>query len=89
MTIEDGNLSFGEPPEPPKTETVTDTAIDLLLALLAKGPRPSTELRAEIEAAGISWTTAVRAKQRLGIVAKRVDNRWYWSLPARESENSS
>jgi len=84
LTIGDRGVIFGKAPEPPKHETAQDKAADLLLALLGSGPVPSTDLKEEIEGAGVSWFAAQRAKERLGIVAVKQGGRWLWSLPALE-----
>jgi len=86
MVINDKGVTFGDAPEPPRTETQQDKAADILKALLRKGPRRSTELQDEIEAAGVSWDAAKRAKARMGIVAKRKHNVWWWGLGADGEE---
>lgn len=73
-----------------RSETIVDVVGDLLLGILASGPRYVTELQTEIEDAGHSWAAARRAQKALGIVAvrqassgaKRGAGRWVWSLPA-------
>jgi hypothetical protein len=79
------HLAFGEAPEAPRQETQLDKAIDLLMALLANGPVASVDLRDEAEGAGLGWNTLKRAKDKMGVVAKRdgKSNRWTWALPAR------
>lgn len=85
---EDGALTFGQAPQEPHTETVIDKAVDLLMSLLSDHPVPSVDLEVEMDQAGISWISAKRAKQKLGIVSvKKNDGKWYWSLPAREEYN--
>jgi len=83
--IGDGGVSFGDPPVAPRQETQLDRAMDLLRALLVKGPRPSSEIEDECQGAGLSWDTMKRAKDKLGVVAKRDGKagRWSWGLPAR------
>lgn len=81
MTITDKGIIFGEAPEPPKVETQTGKAEDLLLALLAKEPKDAEYIRGETEGAGISWNTVCIAKKNLGIVSKKVGNKWKWGLP--------
>ncbi|HUW14576.1 MAG TPA: AAA family ATPase [Anaerolineae bacterium] len=82
--ISEIGVGFGEAPEPPRIETQLDKSCDLLLALLADGPLPANDLFEEGEGAGLSKITLKRAKKKLGIVALRQDNRWLWSLPARD-----
>lgn len=81
--FDDEGLHFGDAPETPKQETQVDRACDLLMVLLAKEPRLSTEIEEEARGAGISWPTMNRAKSRLGIVAGRKENRWLWGLPTK------
>jgi len=78
--FDEEGLHFGDAPEPPRQETQVDKACDLLQALLAKGPIYSTEIEEEARGAGISQKTMKRAKDRLGIVAVRRENRWLWGL---------
>ena len=83
--ITDAGVHFGEAPQEPKAETQLDKATDLLKALLAREPVPSTRLQEEAEGAGVAWTTLKRAKEILGVVAVRdgKTGRWSWALPAR------
>jgi len=82
--ISEEGLAFGDPPQEPHTETQLDRASDLLLSVLAHGPVSANDVYAEGEGAAISKVTLKRAKKKLGIVALRQDNRWLWSLPARD-----
>jgi hypothetical protein len=86
VVIGDTGVSFGAAPKAPHTETLADKAADLLLALLADEPVRSTELENEFKQAGISWRTANDAKKKLGIVAVKNGEYWYWSLPAKGHE---
>jgi putative DNA primase/helicase len=67
-------------------------AEDFLRSSLADGPKPTKDIEAEAQGAGISWRTVCRAKHDVGIKAKAIAtprdggdgppiNRWYWSLP--------
>ncbi len=87
LRITDTGLTFDAPPQAPKAETQVDRAIDLLKALLATGPVLSAELEQEARGAGISWDTLKRAKDKLGIVARK-DGKggWSWALPHRGQE---
>jgi hypothetical protein len=78
-------LVFGDAPEPPRQETQVDRAIELLQTILNDGPVASTVLKGEADGAAISWNTMKRAKAKLGVVAKRESNRWFWALPARKA----
>ncbi len=84
FTIDDAGLHFCVAPQPAKKETQTDKAKELLLTLLDCGPVAVTEIEQEMKGAGISWRTAVRAKDELNIIARRIQNRWVWALPHKE-----
>lgn len=85
FTIGDAGLTFCDAPMKPRREILQDRAADLLRALLRKGPKRATELREEIESAGLSWDAAKRAKKALDIVASRSGGVWFWGLPTHES----
>jgi putative DNA primase/helicase len=67
--------------------SVKEEAADWLQALLAEGPMAAREIQAQTEAAGLSWATVRRAKDRLGIQPQRQSEggdgsgKWVWSLP--------
>ena len=65
-------------------------AENFLTELLAEGPVPAKQVRADVEAAALSWSTVKRAKARLGIKAEKdgMDGGWSWSLPRRGSNLS-
>jgi hypothetical protein len=88
VTWDNNSLLFGDSPEPPKVETIADKAADLLMALLRAEPMRATELQSEVEQAGMSWRSAQRAKEKLGIVSVKRDDGWYWSMPARDEDGS-
>lgn len=68
--------------------TERDEAADFLRAELADGPQPVKAIKREAADAGIAWRTVERAKQALGVEAKRVSSgnegrgRWEWELPS-------
>lgn len=67
-----------------------DEAREFLLAELADGPRPSTEVLAEAGKNGISKRTLERAKQALGIKAAKEpvrDGAWCLRLPQSKAAN--
>jgi hypothetical protein len=82
LHIGDDGLTFDDAPQAPKAETQIDKAKDLLKALLDSGPLPSVDLETEARGAGISWDTMKRAKDALGVVARRDGKagKWYWAL---------
>jgi putative DNA primase/helicase len=62
-------------------------AKEFLEELLAEGPVPSTQVQADAEAFGLSWSTVKRAKARLKIKAQKsgLKDGWLWSLSRRGS----
>lgn len=86
LTIEDGVIKFGLSPEAPKVETIADKAVDLLMALLADEPMEASKIEDEFKQVGISWRSATRAKEKLGISSIRKNGIWIWSLPPREEK---
>jgi putative DNA primase/helicase len=85
LSIDGEGVTFCDAPQEPHTETLQERAADLLLMLLASGPMPSTDIRNEVEEAGLSWHAAKRAKKQLGIIASKPDGVWHWSLPAKDT----
>lgn len=85
LTIDDDGVHFGAAPESPRDETMVDKAADLLLALLQAGPIRATQVYEEGKQASFSESAIRRAQKRLGVVARKTGNVWYWALPARES----
>lgn len=83
FTIGDHGINFGEAPEAPKKETAVDRAAELLYTLLAAQPMESKEIEEQAKGAGISHRSIYEAKKRLGIVAIRKENVWFWSFPPR------
>jgi hypothetical protein len=65
--------------------TASSEAEDFLRELLANGPVAAKQIRANAEAAGLSWSTIKRAKSRLGIKAEKagMDGAWSWAMPRR------
>jgi putative DNA primase/helicase len=65
-----------------------DEAAEWLQELLAKGPMAARDVQAQTEAAGLSWATVRRAKDRLGIKPERLSEggdgagKWVWALPS-------
>jgi hypothetical protein len=62
--------------------TARDEAQDLLRGILASGSVPTKDIQAEAKAAGLSWATIRRAKDRIGVRAAKTgpDGCWVWSL---------
>lgn len=84
VTVNEAGVKFVAAPEPPKVETKVSQAVDLLMALLQKGPLSADEVVKEFNDAGISVPTMNRAKSKLGVISGRNKNGWFWSLPAKE-----
>jgi putative DNA primase/helicase len=61
--------------------TGRDEAVAFLRDLLADGPVPAKQGKTEADEAGIASRTLDRARKTLGVVAKRSDGTWSWSLP--------
>ena len=75
-----GNV-FSEAGRP---DTQLQAAKDALASALADGPRPQQEIMRRMRDAGISESTAKKAKAQLGIVSKKQGLLWFWSLPDAE-----
>ena len=60
-----------------------DDAMQWLASELDIGPVQTTELQKHAKQAGHSWATVRRAKDNLGVVAKKqpITGQWQWSLP--------
>ena len=86
LEITDTGIFFKAAPEPPNLKKEIDRAQDFLTELLEKGPVPSTEVLKAIESAGFSKKTTDRAKKQLGVLSKRKNDQWYWSLPERRQQ---
>jgi len=85
IAISEAGIEFGDSPEQPKTPSVIDRAVDLLLALLQSEPQPADLIYSEFNGAGISVPTLKRAKSKLGIVSTKKADGWYWGLPGCEN----
>jgi putative DNA primase/helicase len=58
-------------------------AEEFLTDVLAGGPVPQKDVKADAEGAGLSWATVRRAKDRLGIKPHKsgMDGPWVWARP--------
>jgi hypothetical protein len=61
----------------------SEEAETFLRELLAEGPVPAKQVKADADSVGLSWATVRRAKDRLGIKPHKdgMDGGWLWSLP--------
>lgn len=77
-------LHFGPPPQPPPSRSSQqDRAAAFLQDLLAGGPVPARQVKAEGQAADLSGPTLDRAKRQLGIIPRKSAQAWYWQLPPK------
>ena len=81
MRITGEGVRFCEAPRVPERVSALDRAVQALLSILASGPVPAQEIRDRLEGLSIAWRTAKRAKERIGVVSRRMDDTWHWSLP--------
>lgn len=67
----------------PEERREIEDAQSFLRDLLADGPIPSKQIRADAEGAGYSWRTIQRAQKALGIdaVKEGMKGGWVWKLP--------
>jgi|GEM_PF-440855 hypothetical protein len=80
---------LSEPTEASGDElSATEDAVSFLRSLLEDGPMPAKTIRAEAEGAGYAWATIRRAKDRLGVEARKQGGSfggkgavWVWLLP--------
>lgn len=82
--------SVGELLAPPKTNKPDAVGIakDFLQDELANAPLPVDQVQAAAKAAGISWSSVLRAKNTMLITSERVANGWTWTLlSAKENGN--
>jgi RecA-family ATPase len=82
--------SVGELLAPPKANKpdAVGVAKDFLQDELANAPLPVDQLQAAAKAAGISWSSVLRAKNTMLITSERVANGWTWTLlSAKENGN--
>ncbi len=81
MRITGQGVHFCEAPRPPERISALDRTIQVLLVLLADGPKPAPEIRDHLDGLSIAWRTAQRAKEKMGIISIRTRDTWQWSLP--------
>lgn len=76
-------VSADELVAPREEHGVLARATELLRDVMKDGPVLASEAHAALEANGVSQRTEARAKEKLGIVAKRegVKGKWWWYTP--------
>ena len=67
----------------------TEKAAYLIRALLKDGKVLSNEMYQRLKEEGISHRTAEKTRLSMGVICRRVMNRWYWSLPDAAGEEGS
>lgn len=85
---DDGSIAFCEAPTPPHNETQLGRAMDIMRAFLQGHPRMANDVFEELRQAGISEATGKRANKKMGIVATKHKDGWWWSLPVRPSDEA-
>jgi hypothetical protein len=73
--------------ESPEAASELAAAEVWLRDVLAEGPVPSRDVRAQAKEAGLAWRTVRRAQASLGVRATRIGGlgaagTWYWEMPA-------
>ncbi len=75
------------PPKPNKQDAV-GVAKGFLTDELAAGSLAVDEIQAAAKAAGISWSSVLRAKSTMLIMSEKVGSGWTWTLlTAKENSN--
>jgi len=65
----------------PKPESQLNKAKWVLETLLQDGEVATTEVQAKGAEQGISFKTLERAKEALGVISIKRNNKWYWQMP--------
>jgi hypothetical protein len=89
-TLTDSGPAWGNAPEPAQPRRVSDDAIDWLRGAMSGGLRPSDEVWAEAQLAGIGRNAFHAAKKALGVQSNREggrDGKWFLILEAEEPEH--
>ena len=58
-----------------------ELAVDYMKSILAHGPVEATVVEQQLIEYGISQRTIKTAKKTIGVMSRRVENKWFWSLP--------
>ena len=67
-------------PADEEARTAREEAADFLRESLADGPVPVKELKKEAKDLGIAEHTLIRAKKRLGVKSRKLEEHWVWEL---------
>jgi len=83
MEMEAHSVQSGSGPKSrvPSFPSKTEKAVYLIRAYLKDGKVLSNEMYRRLKEDGISHKTAEKARISMGVVCRRVMNRWYWALP--------
>jgi putative DNA primase/helicase len=81
VTADEAMAPQGDPEE----RSALEEAKEFLTKLLADGPVPSRQIRADAEGAGHAWPTVRRAQRALGVEANKdsMKGPWLWQLPTK------
>lgn len=83
LTADELLASFSEKSGRPDTKT--QEAMEFIRDMLSDGEEhEASECEARLRAAGISMSTAKKAKRVLGVVSNKPHYTWYWQLPEDE-----
>lgn len=58
-----------------------ELAVDYMKSILANGPVEATVVEQQLIECGISQRTIKTAKKTIGVVSRRIENKWFWNLP--------
>ena len=64
----------------------TEKAAYLIRAYLMDGKVLSNEMYQRLNEEGIGHRTAEKTRKSMGVICRRVMNRWYWTLPDASEE---
>jgi len=85
----DGDLTVEDLLAPPGEADALTAACEFLEQELMDGPRPTTDLKAAAEEAAIGWRTVERAKQRIGVRARKTGTSWTWEFKTAKKTATS
>jgi hypothetical protein len=81
LRITGQGVLFCDAPRAPNRLSALEQAVETLKAILTGGPQFVQDIQDELNGLDISWRTAQRAKEKMGVLSRRVNGVWQWSLP--------